>query len=110
MLYNRLERKDELQALVKQLLTLQKDDGGWSQTMKLKSNALGTGQALVALSSAGLTAEDHGRYESLGLFDQESEAGRILVCRFAGVSGSSVQQLHGHRLGHARVVANAAGE
>jgi len=58
MLNQRLDKTDEVQALVKQLVTLQKDDGGWSQTKKLKSDALGTGQALVALTTAGVTAKD----------------------------------------------------
>jgi len=58
MLNQRLDKTDDVQALVKQLLTLQKDDGGWSQAKKLKSDALGTGQALVALTTAGVTAKN----------------------------------------------------
>ena len=58
MLNQRLDKANEVQALVKQLLALQRDDGGWSQAKKLKSDALGTGQALVALSTTGLTAKD----------------------------------------------------
>jgi hypothetical protein len=58
MLNKRLDKTDEVHALVKQLLALQKDDGGWSQTKKLKSDALGTGQALMALTTAGATAKD----------------------------------------------------
>jgi hypothetical protein len=58
ILWKRLGKTDEVQALVKELLALQKDDGGWSQTRKLKSDALGTGQALVALTEAGLTAKE----------------------------------------------------
>lgn len=58
MLNKRLGKTDEVQALVKELLTLQKDDGGWSQTKKLRSDALGTGQALVALTTAGVTAKE----------------------------------------------------
>jgi len=58
MLNQRLGKGDEVQALVKQLLTLQKDDGGWSQAKKLPSDALGTGQALVALTTAGETAKN----------------------------------------------------
>lgn len=57
MLSKCLDKTDEVQALVKQLLTWQKDDGGWSQSKKLKSDALGTGQALVALTTAGVTAK-----------------------------------------------------
>ena len=57
MLKQRLGKMDEVQAHVKELLALQRDDGGWSQTKKLKSDALGTGQALVALTTAGITAQ-----------------------------------------------------
>jgi hypothetical protein len=58
MLKKRLDKGDEVQALVKELLALQKADGGWSQTTKLRSDALGTGQALVALATAGVTGKD----------------------------------------------------
>jgi hypothetical protein len=58
MLNQRLGKADEVQNLVKQLLAAQKDDGGWSQTKKLGSDALGTGQALVALTTAGVTAQE----------------------------------------------------
>ena len=58
LLNQRLGKTDEVQVHVKQLLALQKDDGGWSQTKKLKSDALGTGQALMALTTAGMTAKD----------------------------------------------------
>lgn len=57
MLSKRLGKADDVQTLVKQLLAMQQDDGGWSQTQKLRSDALGTGQALVALTSAGLPTE-----------------------------------------------------
>src|SRR5262249_44944113 len=55
---HRLGKVDDVQALVKELLSLQKEDGGWSQTRKLRSDALGTGQALVALTEAGITAKE----------------------------------------------------
>lgn len=58
LLNKRLGKMDDVQALVKELLALQKADGGWSQTQKLKSDALGTGQALVALTSAGITEQN----------------------------------------------------
>ena len=58
MLDQRLGNEDGVQALTKHLLSLQNADGGWSQTTKLKSDALGTGQALVALATAGITAKD----------------------------------------------------
>jgi len=47
-----------LQATVDDLLTLQRADGGWSQTVpEPTSDAFATGQTLYALSLAGLTAE-----------------------------------------------------
>ena len=58
MLNQRLGKTETVQGLVKDLLASQKNDGGWSQTKKLKSDALGTGQALVALSTAGITARE----------------------------------------------------
>jgi len=56
LLNQRLGKPDDVQTLVKELLSLQKDDGGWCQTKKLRSDALGTGQALVALTTAGVPA------------------------------------------------------
>lgn len=58
MLNKRLGKTDDVQGLVKQLLALQKEDGGWSQTKKLASDALGTGQALVALTTAGVALDE----------------------------------------------------
>lgn len=59
MLYQQIAAKaGAARPLVKELLSQQRDDGGWSQTKKLKSDALGTGQALVALAAAGVSAED----------------------------------------------------
>ncbi len=59
MLNQRLNNADAVPALVQQLFTLQKDDGGWSQTTKKPhTDALGTGQALVALTTAGVTTKD----------------------------------------------------
>lgn len=57
MLNQRLGKTDEVQNLSQQLLAMQRDDGGWSQTKKLRSDALGTGQALVALTAVGITKD-----------------------------------------------------
>jgi hypothetical protein len=47
-----------LQTTIDELLALQRDDGGWSQTVpELKSDAFATGQTLYVLSLAGFTAE-----------------------------------------------------
>jgi hypothetical protein len=47
-----------LQATIDELLALQRDDGGWSQTVpEPRSDAFATGQTLYVLSLAGFTAE-----------------------------------------------------
>src|SRR6185295_14812734 len=47
-----------LQTTIDELLALQRDDGGWSQTVpEPKSDAFATGQTLYVLSLAGLTAD-----------------------------------------------------
>ncbi|MBL8851565.1 MAG: hypothetical protein JNG89_17910 [Planctomycetaceae bacterium] len=55
----RLARSPEsMQPTVDELLTLQRDDGGWSQTVpELRSDAFATGQTLYALSIAGFSAD-----------------------------------------------------
>jgi hypothetical protein len=42
----------------RQLLALQHDDGGWSQSPAMVSDAYATGQALYALSMSGMSADD----------------------------------------------------
>jgi hypothetical protein len=54
----RLGTKADLEKVVGELVAAQNDDGGWSQVKELPSDALGTGQALVALASAGKTVRD----------------------------------------------------
>src|ERR1700726_479584 len=50
--------RDQIQTTIDELLTLQRADGGWSQTVPvLKSHAFATEQTLYALSLAGYTAE-----------------------------------------------------
>jgi len=47
-----------LQTTIDELLAMQRDDGGWSQTVPdLKSDAFATGQTLYVLSLAGLAAD-----------------------------------------------------
>jgi squalene-hopene/tetraprenyl-beta-curcumene cyclase len=58
MLYRQIGKSEAVPALVEELLSQQRDDGGWSQTKQLKSDALGTGQALVALAAAGVTSKN----------------------------------------------------
>jgi hypothetical protein len=50
--------RKSLQTTIGELLTLQRADGGWSQSVpEMKSDAFATGQALYALSLAGLRAD-----------------------------------------------------
>ena len=50
--------RDTMQTTIDELLSLQRADGGWSQTVpELKSDAFATGQTLYVLSLAGFTAE-----------------------------------------------------
>jgi hypothetical protein len=50
--------RDTMRPAIDELLTLQRADGGWSQTVpELKSDAFATGQTLYVLSLAGCTAD-----------------------------------------------------
>jgi hypothetical protein len=50
--------REVLQSTIEELLALQRENGGWSQTVpEPKSDAFATGQTLYALSLAGYTAE-----------------------------------------------------
>jgi hypothetical protein len=50
--------RETMQSTIDELLALQRDDGGWSQTVpELKSDAFATGQTLYVLSLAGYTIE-----------------------------------------------------
>ncbi|MDQ3277422.1 MAG: terpene cyclase/mutase family protein [Bacteroidota bacterium] len=50
-------------AAAQRLLSLQRSDGGWSQLPTMQSDAYATGQALFALSEAGLMGENPDAYE-----------------------------------------------
>jgi hypothetical protein len=58
LLAKRLGTAEEVQAALQRVLDQRNPDGGWGQTKDLASDATGTGQALVALTNAGLTAKD----------------------------------------------------
>jgi hypothetical protein len=49
---------EELQPLVKRIVESQRDDGGWSQTAEMASDAHATGQALYALALADAKPSD----------------------------------------------------
>lgn len=49
--------RNEMQIVIDELLARQRNDGGWSQTTKMTSDAFATGQTLYVLSLAGYTAE-----------------------------------------------------
>jgi squalene cyclase len=52
------EPPEAMQSTVDELLALQRNDGGWSQTVpELRSDAFATGQTLYALSLVGYTSE-----------------------------------------------------
>lgn len=59
VLWRRLERPDEeWRPLAQKVRDRQNADGGWSQATGMKSDAWATGQALYALSHAGLKADE----------------------------------------------------
>lgn len=64
----RLHRpRADLQKTIDDLLALQREDGGWSQTVpEPKSDAFATGQTLYALSLAGFTADQKEIERGLG--------------------------------------------
>jgi hypothetical protein len=59
VLWNRLGRPaEEEQPLVKRIKERQNEDGGWSQTKGMASDAWATGQALYALAHAGVQSDE----------------------------------------------------
>jgi hypothetical protein len=50
--------KDAIQRATRDLLSVQRSDGGWSDLASTESNAYATGKALVALYTAGVPASD----------------------------------------------------
>jgi hypothetical protein len=59
VLWNRLGRPpEEAQPLVQRIEERQNEDGGWSQTKDMASDAWATGQALYALAHAGVKSDE----------------------------------------------------
>jgi ATP/maltotriose-dependent transcriptional regulator MalT len=59
VLWQRLGRPaEETQPLIQRITQRQNADGGWSQSTEMASDAWATGQALYALSHAGVKADD----------------------------------------------------
>ena len=52
------KNKDAIQKAVRDLLAVQRSDGGWSDLQSLDSNAYSTGKALVALQASGMSVSD----------------------------------------------------
>ena len=50
--------EEALKAAARDLLSLQRSDGGWSQEPSLESDAYATGEALTALRESGMAAAD----------------------------------------------------
>jgi squalene cyclase len=50
--------KDTLRAAAREMLALQRSDGGWSQEPSLESDSYATGEALTALRESGMAAAD----------------------------------------------------
>ncbi len=74
----------EISAAVKDLLAVQRGDGGWAQTDKLVSDAYATGSALVALHQAGGLATDdpaYGRGVSFLLHEQRADGTWFVASR-----------------------------
>ena len=53
-----LRRKDAISKAQRELLALQRADGGWADLPSMSSNAYATGKALFALQTAGLAVSD----------------------------------------------------
>lgn len=50
--------KEATRTAIKELLTAQRGDGGWSEIPTMESNAFATGKSLVALQTAGVPVSD----------------------------------------------------
>jgi N-acyl-D-amino-acid deacylase len=72
---------DEVAKGCAQLLRTQRDDGGWSQSSELCSDAYATGTALTALRLAGGLSADHKAYQTgvRWLLEAQCEDGSWLV-------------------------------
>jgi squalene-hopene/tetraprenyl-beta-curcumene cyclase len=58
VVFRRAGRLKEIDPLLDLIRSRQNEDGGWSQATGMKSDAWATGQALYALSRAGVSADD----------------------------------------------------
>ena len=74
------KNKIAIQKAMRELLDVQRSDGGWSDLASTESTAYGTGKALVALQAAGLPVTDLGLSTWRPVPVEYSITGRILVC------------------------------
>jgi prenyltransferase beta subunit len=77
---------EEVQTLVKELIGQQNADGGWAQAKDKPSDALGTGQALYALSEAGVGAQESAVQRACGYLvkKQKDDGSWYVVTRQEG--------------------------
>src|SRR5262249_30219566 len=72
--------KDASRKSVREVLTLQRPDGGWSDMPSMESSAFATGKALVALQVAGVKTTDSAFQRGLRfLLDTQQEDGSWYV-------------------------------
>ena len=65
---------------MREIQTLQRPDGGWSDMASMNSNAFATGKALVALQSAGVATSDAAFQRGVKfLLDSQQEDGSWYV-------------------------------
>jgi hypothetical protein len=70
-----------VQAAMRDLVRVQRDDGGWAQTDGLASDAYATGSALVALHEAGGLTTSRACLRARRAFPPEHQTGRRVLAR-----------------------------
>ena len=83
----------EQEPLVKQIMDWQNADGGWAQNKELKSDAYATGQAVYALTEAGLPTNDPAIAKAQVFLVKSQDAGGswAMTSRPGGPGGKSAK-------------------